>query len=313
MANYQSPFAPPQIDFSALANLPNIYQQGKENYRQQKLRDAFAGGIPMQGGVTDWNAMSQIFAQHGEPVAAANMMSRQPTSLDMREQEARIKKMEAEAGAPKPTHGQKAVDSVFAKDFASWTAGGGFADVKKQLNQLRSVHTDLSSKDRKDDLTGFVPGILPDSIAPYVGYESAVATREAVEEVVQRSLRAILGAQFTEKEGERLIARAYNPRLSQAENAKRVGRLLTQLEDAADAKNEAIKYFEQNGTLSGWQGSLLTSTDSIDLDSDITPIEVPQGGGGQQGATQYREGETATNPQTGEKIIFKNGQWMPMQ
>lgn len=29
--------------------------------------------------------------------------------------------------------------------------------------------------------------------------------------------------------------------------------------------------------------------------------------------SRYREGQTATNPQTGQKIIFRNGQWMPVQ
>jgi hypothetical protein len=148
--------------------------------------------------------------------------------------------------------GGKAVDEAFAKDYVQFKAGGGAQDAQKQIAQLQDVSKAL--KEPTNQLTGPVRGRLPDAVRS-VTNPNAVAMRERVEEVVQRSLRAILGAQFTEKEGERLIARAYNPSLSQDENAIRVNRLLTQLQDAYKVKAEAADYFEKNGTLSGWQGN----------------------------------------------------------
>ena len=91
----------------------------------------------------------------------------------------------------------------------------------------------------------------------------SIAMHEAVEEVLQRNLRLILGAQFTQKEGERLIERAYNPALSEAENKKRVDRLITQIKQAAKAKEDASRYFENNGTLVGFRGQLYTSPDQF--------------------------------------------------
>lgn len=45
------------------------------------------------------------------------------------------------------------------------------------------------------------------------------------------------------------------------------------------------------------------------------PYAVPQlldvGGRGQASQSGPREGQTATNPQTGEQIVFRNGQWQP--
>src|SRR5690606_8783450 len=96
------------------------------------------------------------------------------------------------------------------------------------------------------------------------------STKEKVEEVVQRNLRVILGAQFTEKEGERLISRAYNPRLSEAENKARVDRLIQQISEAAKAKLDAAQYFQQHGSLVGWKGRLPRM-------SDFDP-EPPKGG-----------------------------------
>jgi hypothetical protein len=105
----------------------------------------------------------------------------------------------------------------------------------------------------KGTLSGPIVGNVPDRVSAFINPD-AISAREAVEEVVQRSLREILGAQFTEKEGERLIARAYNPKLQESENRLRVGRLLAQVMAAADAKEDAFRYFEQHGTMQGWTG-----------------------------------------------------------
>ena len=150
------------------------------------------------------------------------------------------------------TVGQQAVDKNFAKEYSDFVAGGGYADVDKNLAQLRDVHK-LLKDPNVDNLTGRVIGSTPRSIRELIMPQS-VNVQEAVEEVVQRNLRLILGAQFTQKEGERLISRAYNPKMDEAENAKRVGRLLGAIERAAAQKIRAARYFEQNGTLVGFKG-----------------------------------------------------------
>ena len=95
-----------------------------------------------------------------------------------------------------------------------------------------------------------------------------MSIQQGVEEVVQRNLRLVLGAQFTEKEGERLISRAFDPSLSEKENKKRVDRLLNQIEKAANAKQKAAEYFEKHGTLKGFKGTLMTMQDFSNLKFD---------------------------------------------
>ena len=73
-----------------------------------------------------------------------------------------------------------------------------------------------------------------------------------------------MGAQFTEKEGERLIQRAYNPKLSEAENARRIGALADSVQESLEAKRAAAEYFEQNGTLRGYSGSVRTRLSDIE-------------------------------------------------
>src|SRR5690606_13850580 len=119
-------------------------------------------------------------------------------------------------GGEQLTPGQRKIDEAFADAYLSWM-GGGFADSTKQLSQLNEA---LGILESGDPVTGAV-GVLPDVLQPFLNERGTIAG-EAVEEVVQRNLREVLGAQFTEKEGERLISRAFNPRLSPTENAKRV-------------------------------------------------------------------------------------------
>lgn len=154
--------------------------------------------------------------------------------------------------------GTKETDKKFAEDHVAF-ATGGFADTQKQINQLREV-SDALGKAAEGSLTGPLIGAMPEWLRAMANPKSQAA-QDAVEEVVQRNLRLILGAQFTEKEGARLIARAYNPRLGEVENKKRVDRLITQIEEAANAKLDASRHFMAHGTLEGWRGKVWTMKD----------------------------------------------------
>ena len=113
--------------------------------------------------------------------------------------------------------GVKAVDQKYAQDYLDWSQGGG-ADAAANIGQIKSVLDRLASGEA---LTGKSVGLAPDFFNALVNPE-ALSAKQQVEEVVQRNLRAVLGAQFTQVEGERLISRAFDARLSPQENAKRV-------------------------------------------------------------------------------------------
>lgn len=146
-----------------------------------------------------------------------------------------------------------AVDKGFGEEYVKFATGGGAADAAKGLSQLNEVLGALNRP--KAMLSGPMLGSMPDMVKKFTN-PGAIAMRERVEDVAQRSMRAILGGQFAEKEGENVIKRAYNQNLSEPENAIRVGRLFEQLKQAYEAKQSATRYFEQNGTLQGWKGKL---------------------------------------------------------
>lgn len=161
---------------------------------------------------------------------------------------------------------QTAVDKNFAKDYNDYVAQGGFAEAAKGLSKVRNVANEL----RKDDsITGPIAGMTPDWVRSFTN-PHAIDVRENLEDVVQRSMRQVMGAQFTEAEGKRLLARAYNPSLPAAVNAQRVEALADSLEKAAKAKMDAIKYYETNGTLAGYQGSTeIPNLDAIAEDAGL--------------------------------------------
>jgi len=179
------------------------------------------------------------------------------------------------------TAGEKSGDEEFAKVANDWLSGG-FSDTQKGIDQLGSALTDLTSgKVTTGGLKGVAAMVLGDSIMGL--YDSDfIDTKEKVAEVTQRNLRLILGAQFAQKEGELLIARAYNPLLSTEVNRKRVASLLNQMQKAAVAKNEMVTYYRaNNNSLKGYDGP-----SQLEMEADFSPKNLwGDDGGGLQNET----------------------------
>lgn len=168
------------------------------------------------------------------------------------------------------TPAQRKVDENYANEYVEWIKGG-MADVEKNLSQLLDVNRALTSG---ENLTGGYIGLTPDKLLAYMNPE-ALNNKEMVQEVVQRNLRLILGHQFTEKEGERLINRAYNDALDEEVNRQRVGRLILQINSAAHAMDETAKHYEEHGTLKDYEGRRLTKAD-LDRTWDATAGRPPE-------------------------------------
>lgn len=171
---------------------------------------------------------------------------------------------------------QAAVDRKFATDYVEFVTGGA-ADMQKSREELAAAKARIDAAAQpgaKENLTGPGIGMTPDSVLSVVD-PAAIDVRDTVANTVQRTLRTILGAQFTQKEGENLIARAYNTKLDEKDNSVRVGRLLTQIDRALKAKQEAAAYFEQNGTLEGYKGK--TSWSVNDFNPDATDSGAASG------------------------------------
>lgn len=188
-------------------------------------------------------------------------------------------------GGQQLTPGQVEQDKEFGKEVGQWKRGGG-QDMAAQIAQLKPV---IESLEAGEPITGVSVAVQPDILLAMTN-PKALQSRELVEEVVQRNLRTILGAQFTAQEGERLIARAFNPKLPPEENAKRVRRLFLQMSSAAEQKQAMADYFDQFGTLRGYKGKMPTVQDFYNaMEGGGGTMQIPAGSNLQDAARRELE------------------------
>ena len=163
---------------------------------------------------------------------------------------------EAEATFKEENEFWKAYNKAAIPEIIKWQTKSSStrANIVK-LNDALNTIDDPSSM-----VSGPVVGQMNDFVLSFLNPE-AVDTRESIESVVQLNLKAVLGGNFTEKEGEALIKRAYNPKLPQDLNSKRVRILIEQMTLAAemqDARSNWIRDDANNGSLRGFDAPLPT-------------------------------------------------------
>jgi hypothetical protein len=201
------------------------------------------------------------------------------------------------------------IDKKAADDLVQFTIGGGFSDVQKSLSQLNAAKESLKQTP-EGEITGKLIGIQDDTGVLKYTKPNALNTKEQVQEIAQRNLRLILGAAFTAKEGDQLIARVYNPALPQSVNAQRLELLENQLLSAAKTKQEAVEYYNENGTLKGFKGKLYNSTSEFlnDYNDRLKGTKKADATQKMPTTSGFTEG-AKTKSKSGKSMIFRNGQW----
>lgn len=167
------------------------------------------------------------------------------------------------------TKAQLKSDDAFGTWYTNeWLLKGGGSTEQTYLENLKGVRDVLVDAEKSgESISGISEGILTKYPAAnaYFNEEGAIA-QDRIASVAQLSLKAILGGQFSEREGELLIQRAYNPLLSEAENIERLTQLINRIEKAENYKAAAAKYYEDKGTIAGFKGQ---KYDEEDFRSDI--------------------------------------------
>lgn len=164
--------------------------------------------------------------------------------------EARKAAASSQQGIGPLTPAQKAADVSFAKDYNDFVAGGGIATIQKNLADIDKAIALLESD---ETISGKTIGLADATGTLSYLFPKAAEAKDLTGGVVQSNLRQVLGGQFAMREGEQLLARAYNPAQPQADNLRRLKSLKQQIETAAAAKIQAVQQFEQFGTLKGFQ------------------------------------------------------------
>lgn len=186
-------------------------------------------------------------------------------------------KYRAEAGTSKTaknlTPGEKSADEVFGKDAGEYYYGGGKATVEKNVQRLQDAIDKLKdTPNLTGGITTRIPLLNSDSAQDTINPKLA-SVRDEIRGAIQASLRATLGPQFTEKEGEAIFNRAFNPRLSADENVKRATTELDAIKRMAAQKDQSMKQFISAGTLKGYRpaGTDLAGNGPSDTQTDQPP------------------------------------------
>jgi len=152
--------------------------------------------------------------------------------------------------------GEKKADEAYGKYYAELNEAGGFAGIEANLSKLERVRKALLPVKQGGEgkpLTGGLKRLLPEGARIAAGDTESVNAAQTIASVVQQTARQILGAQYTQKEGENLVNRAYDIRLSPAENARRLELSIGQIRGQLAEKQREATYFEENGSLKGFK------------------------------------------------------------
>ena len=140
------------------------------------------------------------------------------------------------------TEAENQTDKEMAKQFTSWgTKGGRFQDIS-DIDQIDQV---IQAMMDGKDLTGnFLTRMLPQPLEAVMSKDKVMAEQDILS-IVQRNLRAILGAQFTENEAKRIMERAWDPALGQDVLLKRAKRMVGVLKAKQSELNRAYAYWRK--------------------------------------------------------------------
>lgn len=236
------------------------------------------------------NMETESFMGAGSPMATRSEALELRGRMLMADKAARAAREKANMMGLTP--GQKAADVAFGKDLPEYTTSGT-AQADKGLSALLAAKGELAKPDQ--DISGPIRGSLPDWARSFTN-PRAVEVKEQIRGSVMNTLKATLGAQFTNTEGERIFNLAYNDRQPAAQNIERLDRAVKALQAQKAAKDSQMEHFEQYGTLKGWKGSIPAIADA-----DITG----EGQALQPGVIQdgYRfKGGDPSNPNSWELV-----------
>lgn len=170
--------------------------------------------------------------------------------------------------AAKPTKGQEATDKDFAKSYQEYISGGS-AQVTKNITQLQAARAKLNDMPEPNLAKRAIGALAPEG-AQKLLTPKITALKQQVDGVVIQGIKQILPGAISDYEQRSMVDRVFDPAMSKKVNMERLNAFEKQLKDAKAAKDAAVKYFGEHGTLSGFKGKVYTTADFMDL-----PEEAP--------------------------------------
>ena len=257
-----------------LGKAPSMVEQQQQRTDTTGLREAAAKKLDAARG-DEGNAVKQAFEQRKAQLAseaAANQAAKEEAwkqkefnyrkQSDSDKKNLEIQKMaqakelaQIAAGVKQAAFDNKtpkqagtdAVDRDYAKEYNDWTSTGKVS-AAKNLKLLQDAKDQLD-REKKDFFapSGRFIGRMPDLIRG----EGDIAIRQNVQQAAQGALKATLGTNFTEREGERIMAAAYDERLSPEQNMAKIQTAIDEIQANIINADKKASMFESTGSLRG--------------------------------------------------------------
>jgi hypothetical protein len=185
------------------------------------------------------------------------------------------------------TVGQEKMLEETAKDLAPWGTGGkqqAEANLATYDNLLTGLVSGEITTRGFADLTPQALGI-DDSLRQLLNPTGQDAV-DNVRRVIFQGLKDTLGAQFTQREAERLVAASYNPALPEEMNISRLQDARDVLADVIAAKNDLYAHISAGGTMGDYKGvapaavlssGIKATQDKYDADPEKGGFQAPSG------------------------------------
>jgi len=185
------------------------------------------------------------------------------------------------------TVGQEKMLEETAKDLAPWGTGGK-QQAEANLATYDNLITGLASGEITTrgfaDLTPQALGV-DDTLRQLMNPTGQNAV-DNVRRVIFQGLKDTLGAQFTQREAERLVAASYNPALPEEMNISRLQDARDVLADVIAAKNDLYAHIAAGGTMGNYKGvapaavlssGIKATQDKYDDDLEKAGFQAPSG------------------------------------
>lgn len=136
--------------------------------------------------------------------------------------------------------GQQELAKQVAKSFSEYTTGGGKSGMESAIAGLdRAAKALESGVVVTGGISTKIPGFKTDDAQAMLN-PKLIEIKSDAQAALNTVLRATLGPQFTEKEGERVLNQVWNDKLSPAANAKKVRNKINELR--ANIKNAEAQF-----------------------------------------------------------------------
>jgi|TARA_R100000479_G_scaffold120600_1_gene61884 hypothetical protein len=157
------------------------------------------------------------------------------------------------------TSGEKKLDEAFANTLVKWEGG----EKQQAASNITNLENKLALISQGANVSGPEYAFIPEGLKPVLA-PGSTGFKDEISDIVFQSLRATLGAQFTEREGQRLVAATFNQSLPEEYNIPRLQRLLAKTKAIYNDKQSKIDYYNESGTLKGYVGEASTFNDILD-------------------------------------------------